>query len=85
MFLLLSKDPQQRVLWKSTPKENCEGITGDGPRHFEQWSSDEDNTSAGNFSPSFHTTPMGGRLGLDILMHRPPLHGGYSAVLDSNS
>ncbi|GFY02008.1 hypothetical protein TNCV_5098691 [Trichonephila clavipes] len=37
-------------------------------------------------SPTFYTTPTGGRLGLDIFCaHRPPQHGGSSAVLDSNS
>ncbi|GFV65770.1 uncharacterized protein TNCV_4154061 [Trichonephila clavipes] len=34
---------------------------GDGPRNFEPWSSDVDDTLAGTPSPNYHTTPMGGR------------------------
>ncbi|GFY25240.1 uncharacterized protein TNCV_2483611 [Trichonephila clavipes] len=34
---------------------------GDGPRNFEPWSSDVDDTRAGNPSPNYHTTPTGGR------------------------
>ncbi|GFW01584.1 hypothetical protein TNCV_4084991 [Trichonephila clavipes] len=33
---------------------------GDGPRHFEPWSNDVDDTRAAP-SPDYHTTPMGGR------------------------
>ncbi|GFW06441.1 hypothetical protein TNCV_2187751 [Trichonephila clavipes] len=37
-------------------------------------------------SPNFHTTPMGGRLRLDIFNTQwPPLHGGSSAVQGLNS
>ncbi|GFS98982.1 hypothetical protein TNCV_3896631 [Trichonephila clavipes] len=37
-------------------------------------------------SPNFHTTLMGGRLSLDMFnVLKPPLHGGSSAVLGSNS
>ncbi|GFV57815.1 uncharacterized protein TNCV_3071941 [Trichonephila clavipes] len=35
---------------------------GDGPRHFEPWSSDQDDTGAGTPSPNNHTTSTGGRL-----------------------
>ncbi|GFT55151.1 SEC14-like protein 2 [Trichonephila clavipes] len=35
---------------------------GDGPRNFELWSSDEDDTSAGTPSPNYHTTPTRGHL-----------------------
>ncbi|GFX45878.1 hypothetical protein TNCV_3607391 [Trichonephila clavipes] len=35
---------------------------GDGPRNFEPWSSDEDDTWAYTPSPNNHTTPTGGRL-----------------------
>ncbi|GFW01466.1 hypothetical protein TNCV_5031161 [Trichonephila clavipes] len=34
---------------------------GDGPRNFEPWSSDVDDTLAGTPSPNYHTTPTGGR------------------------
>ncbi|GFW99062.1 hypothetical protein TNCV_3008321 [Trichonephila clavipes] len=33
---------------------------GDGPRNFEPWSSDVDDTSAGTPSPNYHITPTGG-------------------------
>ncbi|GFT22464.1 hypothetical protein TNCV_3274291 [Trichonephila clavipes] len=35
---------------------------GDGPRHFESWSSDEDDACADSPSLNYHTTPTGGRL-----------------------
>ncbi|GFU47724.1 hypothetical protein TNCV_4464751 [Trichonephila clavipes] len=35
---------------------------GDGPRNFEPWSSDEDDTWAGTSFPNYNTTPTGGRL-----------------------
>ncbi|GFT22211.1 uncharacterized protein TNCV_3272491 [Trichonephila clavipes] len=35
---------------------------GDGPRNFEPWSSDEDDTLARAPSLNYYTTPMGGRL-----------------------
>ncbi|GFS87306.1 hypothetical protein TNCV_2479461 [Trichonephila clavipes] len=36
---------------------------GDGPRHFEPWSSEEDDTpELSPPSPNYHTTPTGGRL-----------------------
>ncbi|GFS81326.1 hypothetical protein TNCV_1225131 [Trichonephila clavipes] len=57
---------------------------GNGTRNFEPWASDEDNTLAD--TPIFPTTPAGGRLSLDIFnVHRPPLHGGFSAVSTLNS
>ncbi|GFW14059.1 hypothetical protein TNCV_3546481 [Trichonephila clavipes] len=34
---------------------------GDGPRNFEPWSSDVDDTLAVTPSPNYHTTPTGGR------------------------
>ncbi|GFT16504.1 hypothetical protein TNCV_281371 [Trichonephila clavipes] len=34
---------------------------GDGPRNFEPWSNDVDDTRAGTLSSNYHTTPMGGR------------------------
>ncbi|GFV55454.1 uncharacterized protein TNCV_3776411 [Trichonephila clavipes] len=36
---------------------------GDGPRNFEPWSSDVEDTRGGTPSPSYHTTPTGGRFG----------------------
>ncbi|GFX32015.1 hypothetical protein TNCV_4098661 [Trichonephila clavipes] len=57
---------------------------GDGPRNFEPWSSDQDDTCVGTTSPNFNTPPTGGRLSSDIFyVHRPPLLGGSSAVLGS--
>ncbi|GFT26569.1 hypothetical protein TNCV_3604091 [Trichonephila clavipes] len=45
---------------------------GNGPRIFEQRSSDEDDTGAGTPSPNLPTTPTRGRLSLDLLnVHRP--------------
>ncbi|GBN42088.1 hypothetical protein AVEN_25751-1 [Araneus ventricosus] len=45
----------------------------DGPRHFEPWLDDEDDTRDGTPSPNFHTTPTGGRLGpiCDFACNRP--------------
>ncbi|GFW08657.1 hypothetical protein TNCV_2776781 [Trichonephila clavipes] len=61
-------------------------VFGDGPRNFEPWPSDGDDTGAGTTSANFHSRPEGGRLSFDIFnMHRPPLHGGSSVVLGSNS
>ncbi|GFU26091.1 hypothetical protein TNCV_5105481 [Trichonephila clavipes] len=34
---------------------------GNGPRNFEPWSSDMDDTCPGTPSPNYHTTPTGGR------------------------
>ncbi|GFX93598.1 hypothetical protein TNCV_1587751 [Trichonephila clavipes] len=34
---------------------------GDGPRNFEPWSSDVNDTLAGTSSPNYYTTPTGGR------------------------
>ncbi|GBM78788.1 hypothetical protein AVEN_81960-1 [Araneus ventricosus] len=38
------------------------GLFWDGPRNFEPWSDDEDDTWASTPSPNFHATPAGGRL-----------------------
>ncbi|GFT10302.1 hypothetical protein TNCV_3735521 [Trichonephila clavipes] len=38
---------------------------GDGPRNFEPWSSDDDDTSACNLSSNLHTTPTGERFRID--------------------
>ncbi|GFV18483.1 hypothetical protein TNCV_4469191 [Trichonephila clavipes] len=75
------------IILPRTPKPNSnERAFANGPRYFEPWSSDEDDTFAGNPSPNFRTTPMGGRLSLDIFnVHPPPLHNESSAVLGSNS
>ncbi|GBM80418.1 hypothetical protein AVEN_21268-1 [Araneus ventricosus] len=46
-----------------TPRfEATRGLVWDGPRNFEEWSDDEEDTWAGTHSPSFHTTPSGGCL-----------------------
>ncbi|GFX79006.1 retrotransposable element Tf2 protein type 1 [Trichonephila clavipes] len=53
---------------------------GGGPRNFEPWSSDELALLL------LTSTPPGGCLSHDIINgHQPPLHGGSSAVLESNS
>ncbi|GFV29346.1 hypothetical protein TNCV_437651 [Trichonephila clavipes] len=38
---------------------------GDGPRNFESWTSDKNDTGAGFSSPSFHTTSTGGRMSIN--------------------
>ncbi|GFT71414.1 DUF4817 domain-containing protein [Trichonephila clavipes] len=59
---------------------NFSSAFGDGPRNFEPWSSDKDNTSF----PNFHTTPNGGCLSFDKFnVHRLAIHGESSAVPDS--
>ncbi|GFX39803.1 hypothetical protein TNCV_2645661 [Trichonephila clavipes] len=55
--------------------ENYTRAFGDGPRHFEQWSSDEDDTSAVAPSPNYHIPPTGGRLSSRHLMRISPLYG----------
>ncbi|GBL85747.1 hypothetical protein AVEN_193192-1 [Araneus ventricosus] len=42
--------------------EATRGLFCDGPRNFEPWSDNEDDTSAGTPSPNFHATPTEGRL-----------------------
>ncbi|GFW43094.1 hypothetical protein TNCV_1474891 [Trichonephila clavipes] len=64
---------------------NCTRAIGDGPRNFEPWASDEDDTTSGTPSPSFHTTPTGRHLSLDLFnVQRPLLQDGSSTVLGSN-
>ncbi|PRD31438.1 UNVERIFIED_CONTAM: hypothetical protein NCL1_23560 [Trichonephila clavipes] len=43
---------------------------GDGPRNFESWSSDVDDTSAGILSPNYHTTPTAYEGGLELGIFR---------------
>ncbi|GFV09562.1 hypothetical protein TNCV_3159591 [Trichonephila clavipes] len=53
--------------------------TGDGPRHFELQSSDENDNRTGTPSLNDPITPTGGRLSLDrFQVHRLPPHGGSS-------
>ncbi|GFV15433.1 hypothetical protein TNCV_4834591 [Trichonephila clavipes] len=57
---------------------------GNGPRNFEPWSSDGISELVPP-SPNFHTTLTRGHLSPDIFsVHRPPLHGGSSAISGSN-
>ncbi|GFU68901.1 hypothetical protein TNCV_4882281 [Trichonephila clavipes] len=54
---------------------------GDGPRNFEPWSNDEDDTCAGTPSPSYHTTATGRRLSSDRFnVHRSPIRWVFSAT-----
>ncbi|GFU66085.1 hypothetical protein TNCV_4480311 [Trichonephila clavipes] len=49
------------VAWHSSSSRPITCYTrafGDGPRNFEPWSSDVDDTSAGTLSPNCHTTPQ---------------------------
>ncbi|GFT32154.1 hypothetical protein TNCV_428021 [Trichonephila clavipes] len=52
-------DPAQPV--NRTPDLCYTRAFGDGPRNFEPWSSDVNDTRAGTPSPNYPTTPMGGR------------------------
>ncbi|GFV93870.1 hypothetical protein TNCV_1811251 [Trichonephila clavipes] len=50
--------------------------------YLEPWSGDGNDTRAGTPSPNFHTTPMGGRLSLDIFnVLQSPLRNGSLVVL----
>ncbi|GFW00694.1 hypothetical protein TNCV_2304671, partial [Trichonephila clavipes] len=50
---------------------------GDGPRHFEPWSSDVDDTRSWHPSPNYHTTPTGRRfISWTDLTCIAALHGG---------
>ncbi|GBN98685.1 hypothetical protein AVEN_137680-1 [Araneus ventricosus] len=53
--------------------EATRGLFWDGPRNFEPWSLDEDDTWVGIPSPNFHATPTGGRLTTtyDLRCNRP--------------
>ncbi|GFX44096.1 hypothetical protein TNCV_4118921 [Trichonephila clavipes] len=52
---------------------------GDGPRNFEPWSSDVDDTRAGTPSPNYHTTPTEDVSALDRLnVHRCPTRRVFS-------
>ncbi|GFT26490.1 hypothetical protein TNCV_3603421 [Trichonephila clavipes] len=57
---------------------------GDGPRHFESWSSDKDDTWAGTPSPNYHTNGRTLELRTDLTCIAS-LHCGSSVVLGSNS
>ncbi|GFX60665.1 transposable element Tcb2 transposase [Trichonephila clavipes] len=49
---------------------------GNGSRHFEPCSNDEDDTRVDTSTPYFQTHPMGEHLSLDAFnVHQPPLHG----------
>ncbi|GFW43433.1 hypothetical protein TNCV_4612941 [Trichonephila clavipes] len=57
---------------------------GDGPRKFEPWSSDVDDTWAGSLSPNYHTNGRTFPLSTDLACIAA-LHGGSLVVLASNS
>ncbi|GFU12993.1 RNase H domain-containing protein [Trichonephila clavipes] len=57
---------------------------GDGPRNFEPWSSDEDETCAGTPSPRYHTKPRMFEFSTNLTCIAP-LHGGSTVALVSNS
>ncbi|GFW75725.1 hypothetical protein TNCV_4429081 [Trichonephila clavipes] len=44
----------------------------DGPRHFEPWTSDVDDTLLAHPSPNYHTSLIGERLSLDIFNVNQP-------------
>ncbi|GFV31274.1 hypothetical protein TNCV_1640261 [Trichonephila clavipes] len=52
----------------------------DGPRNFELWSSDEDDTLAGIPSPYFPTTPTGGRTSFDTFLAPAPTRWIFSGT-----
>ncbi|GFX24879.1 hypothetical protein TNCV_3451511 [Trichonephila clavipes] len=61
-------------------------VFGDGPRNFEPWTSQEDDTRDGIPSPNYHSTSNGKTFELSTdLICIDPLHGGSSEVPDSNS
>ncbi|GFW53798.1 hypothetical protein TNCV_3938921 [Trichonephila clavipes] len=51
---------------------------GDGPRHFEPWSSDEDDTLAATPSPNYHTNER--TFALSIERHRSPTRWVFSGT-----
>ncbi|GFV01709.1 hypothetical protein TNCV_2774051 [Trichonephila clavipes] len=51
---------------------------GDGPRNFEPWSSDVDDTLAP--PPNYHTTPTGGRFSYRFNVHRCPTRRVFSGT-----
>ncbi|GFT85569.1 hypothetical protein TNCV_4252961 [Trichonephila clavipes] len=58
----------------------------DGPRNFEQWSSDKYDTGGGTPSSNYHTIPTRGRFEHSTdLMCIAPLHVGSLELLGSNS
>ncbi|GBN33672.1 hypothetical protein AVEN_84848-1, partial [Araneus ventricosus] len=59
--------------------EATRGFFWDGSRHFEQWSDDEDDISAGTSSPNFRTTPAGGLLALKCILTSKCLIRGRSS------
>ncbi|GFS85840.1 hypothetical protein TNCV_2973761 [Trichonephila clavipes] len=60
--------------------KSCMMATGDRPRTFQPWSSDEDMVIP---SPNFHTPPKRKRFSFD--RYNAPQHCGSSAALRSNS
>ncbi|GBO34291.1 hypothetical protein AVEN_32896-1 [Araneus ventricosus] len=62
--------------------EATRGLFWDGPRNFEPWSDDEDDTRAGTPSPNFHTTPTEGCLATtyDLVCNRPHTRQIFSGI-----
>ncbi|GFS65372.1 hypothetical protein TNCV_2451801 [Trichonephila clavipes] len=58
-FELVKVEP--KLLREKRERESYSRAFGDGPRHFEPWSSCEDDTRASTPSSNFHITPTGGR------------------------
>ncbi|GFW19642.1 hypothetical protein TNCV_1605331 [Trichonephila clavipes] len=75
-FVVLGSNSLQGQLRSDTLTTSYTRAFGDGPRHFEPWSSDEDATCAGHPSPNIHTTPTGGCLRRSSV----PLHGVSSTL-----
>ncbi|GFT66594.1 hypothetical protein TNCV_2737831 [Trichonephila clavipes] len=61
LFESVQKEVEHLAKVALSNNRNYTVALGDGPRNFEPWSSDVDDT-AGIPSPNYHTTPMGGRL-----------------------
>ncbi|GFV89735.1 hypothetical protein TNCV_827271 [Trichonephila clavipes] len=56
-----AEPPPAHVIGPIIPVRSYTRAFGDGPRNFEPWLSDVDDTLAGTPSPNYHTTPTGGR------------------------
>ncbi|GBN96015.1 hypothetical protein AVEN_110249-1 [Araneus ventricosus] len=61
-FLVCTIIPGDGGLFEKSGRKSTRGLFWDGPRNFEPWSDDEDDTWAGTPTPNFHATPAGGRL-----------------------
>ncbi|GFY10192.1 hypothetical protein TNCV_2628711 [Trichonephila clavipes] len=70
--------------WVNLPSPRYTRAFGDGPSHFEPWSSDEDDSSAGTPSPNYHTNGTMFEFSTDLTCIAS-LRGGPLVVQGSNS